>query len=674
MRVYFAYLGKVVLRKPPVWITMAVYWLYTLVLLIIVPAAANIAPMTLWTSNAVFNLHWTQVLIAAVCSCVMVVFCFRQGVEEETELIILSKPIKRIKISVVKFFWIIIGGLIMGCGSALIAIFTLCLGQYDSVSNPKGMEYNKLIILMASIISASLIITLFYGSIGVIASLFANKLQVIVTVVSIAILMQVYAMVTSRTLSSLNDKISNEISDENLVSVAITDSKGNKQNYAYTKSLDKTDLYQLYKKLYTKTNSYFSYFDFLNQLSNLYNIYNLQSQNDALLSTNFGENPSYDTKMYSQQDNIQNLILDYYDKLQKDNIDMGNTILAIPYWDGVLYNVNPNTTWSIKNDTMGFLYSAIDMHDLYLLNYMGATSSTVWTSNIKMFANLVPVMYCSSNEFTYSNKKLNSDFEKDVFNEIITPLLIDKCTSQDDLEIKKWNQIYSRTQPNTNDIFDHYLKDIIKKFVDTHANKYSLKYGTIADANKTNGRIQYQMFKEFSYLFWKDILPNYLKGKTLLSFMEDMRKSSSSMQNLMNANSGIIKNPWTNDSIGDTSELKNINFLLTCYGYTGINNFKNVIGYQYINYNCFENANYTLNADFTYYRPEQPPKNRPEEYAALTAIDIVLNSEANFSYNEVYKYDTLPYVSNKVTTIVWVSIGIILLIISAIVYQRTDIK
>lgn len=663
MRAYFSYLGRVLLRQASVWIIMGVYWLYTLVLLIIVPALAKVAPMTLWSNTSVFNLQWTFVLIISVSSAILVVFCFRQGVEEETELIILSKPIKRIKISLVKFAWVIIGGLIMGLGSAIIAIFTLALGKFDSVSNPKGMEYDKLIILMSSLIVACLIITLFFGSLAILISLFANKLQVIVAIVSVAIVMQVYAMITQFTLESMEDKINNKISDDNLISASITSFNGTQSNYAYVNAVDKVDLYDLYEELYSNTNSYFSYFNFLDQLSDLYNMFDLDSLNDSLLSTTFGANAQYNTKMYSKQDNLENLLVQTYNNLIKNQSN--DYILALPYWYNI-YNNNPSN-FSVSNTSMGFMFSAISMNDLSLLNYVGASSQTVWTSNLQMFAGLVPVLYGSRTDFQISPETKQEQFNEEVFNEIIVPILTQTSPSTK----KTWRSIYSNDEVNS--YFDSYLTYIIKPFITNHADEYGLKYDTQGSINKTYGLIQYHMLQQFCNLYWSQILPTFLGTEGLDTFLDNMTKSSDEFSRMMKANVGEIINPYTQETvISNTESFSTMSFIIDCYAYTGINNFKSITGYMNMDSNSFPSANYPINTDFTYDR--EPTPNRPQKYVALTGFDISLNNSVSYTYNNIYKYDTVPYVSTKTTTIVWVSVGFILLILSALIYQRTDIK
>lgn len=663
MIAYFSYLGRVLLRQASVWIIMGVYWLYTLILLIVVPALAKVAPMTLWSNNSVFNLQWTFVLIISVSSAILVVFCFRQGVEEETELVILSKPIKRIKISLVKFAWVIIGGLIMGLGSAVVAIFTLALGKFDSVNNPKGMEYDKLIILIASLIVACLIITLFFGSLAILISLFANKLQVIVAIVSTAIVMQVYAMIVQFTLESMEDKINNKISDENLISASITTSDGSQKNYAYVNTIDKLDLYDLYEELYTNTNSYFSYFNFLDQLSDLYNMFDLDSLNDALLSTTFGANAQYNTKMYTKQDNLQNLLVNTYNDLISGKSN--KCILALPYWYNI-YNSNPSD-FTVNDNSMGFMFSAINMHDLSLLNYVGASSQTVWTSNLQMFAGLVPVLYGSRDDFKITPESKQKEFDEQVFNEIIVPIL--KESSPD--TSKPWRSIYSNDE--VNDYFDSYLTHIIKPFIIKHADEYGLKHDTEGSINKSYGLIQYHMLQAFCNLYWSQILPTFLGDESLQTFLDNMVISNEEFSEMMKANVGEIINPYTQETIISSGEnFTTMSFIIDCYAYTGINNFKSIVGYMNMDSNSFPSANYPINIDFTYDREVTP--SRPDKYVALIGFDIALNNTVGYTYNSVYRYDTVPYISTKTTTIIWISVGFVLLVLSALIYQRTDIK
>ena len=107
MRAYFSYLRSILLTKTSLWIVTSINWLFTLIVLIIVPVCVELAPMNIWNFEQI-SLQGMYIIINSAICAFLVIYIFRSGIEDQTELIIMSKPIKRSKIILAKFIWVLI--------------------------------------------------------------------------------------------------------------------------------------------------------------------------------------------------------------------------------------------------------------------------------------------------------------------------------------------------------------------------------------------------------------------------------------------------------------------------------------------------------------------------------------------------------------------------------------
>ncbi len=152
MLAYFRYLSKVIFSKVPLWCAVGISYLFTFVLIILIPLILKVSPLSIWNFD-VINIQATFIINDAVKSSLLVVYAFRSDIEDGTELIIYSKPLQRTKILISKFIWIVLGGLIISLGYVIIALFTYCFGQYDPVNNVGGIVFSKVPLLIGSLIN-----------------------------------------------------------------------------------------------------------------------------------------------------------------------------------------------------------------------------------------------------------------------------------------------------------------------------------------------------------------------------------------------------------------------------------------------------------------------------------------------------------------------------------------
>ena len=206
MRTYFSYLFRTLIKRSSIWIVFSIYWLYAIVLLLIVPAVTHISPLTLWSTDLI-SLQGLFVVIISVVSGVLVVFAFRASIEDETELVIVSKPIKRWKLNLVKFTWVFIASIFLALITSLICLLTILFGPYDSVNNSGGMRFDKIPALVGSIWLGTIVTSFIFSSFGILVSMIGNKIQILITLVATSIVLMVYSLIGSFVLTPLSKQM-----------------------------------------------------------------------------------------------------------------------------------------------------------------------------------------------------------------------------------------------------------------------------------------------------------------------------------------------------------------------------------------------------------------------------------------------------------------------------------
>ena len=310
MKTYFSYLYRTLIKRASIWIVFGIYWLCNIVILLIVPGVTKISPITLWSTDIV-SLQGLFVLIVSVVSAVVVVFTFRASIEDETELVIVSKPLKRWKINLVKFIWVLIAAVFLALVTSVISLFTMCFGKYDPVTNAAGMMFDKMPALIGSICLGTIIVSLIYDSFGILVSMVGNKVQILVAIITTTIVLTVYNTISDFILTPLNAKMESKIGSK-LTSFKAIDSEGNSYSYAYTYNQPNDDLYSLYEENSQLGNQIFEYFNFLAQQANLYQAFDVNDLKTNLGSMPFGAKAAYKTTIKSKDDTMSAYLQNEY--------------------------------------------------------------------------------------------------------------------------------------------------------------------------------------------------------------------------------------------------------------------------------------------------------------------------------------------------------------------------
>ena len=722
MRTYFSYLFRTLVKRSSIWIVFAIYWIYALVILIIVPAVTHISPLTLWSTDLI-SLQGMFVVIISVVLGVVVVFTFRASIEDETELVIVSKPIKRWKLNIVKFSWVLICSLFLALVTSIISLFTMCFGNYDAVNNPAGMNFDKIPALIGSIWLGTVITSLIYGAFGILVSMIGNRIQILVTLIATSIVFSVYATIASFVLTPLNKQMQGKIGNK-LASFKTINQTGDNESYAYTFNEPNNDLYDLYKEYPQTGNQVYQYFNFQAQQSGLYNAFNVNDLDSTLESTPFGASAAYKTTIKNREDNLLNYFIKMYDEREKNK---DNTLLFMPFTDAVLKDDNYKQQGT---ENLNLILVGPKTDALFAMKYAGAKSDSIYVSNSTKLLGFFPARWLSMKDLYVSK-----DFEKDVFDNITKELFAGGCNFKmegGEMEVLKYREIlgdwgiissptdgqkWNEQQQRFQDYFG-----LCYKFIKANGDKYGLKYDKEIHINDSMAKIWTALVKQFSWIYWNQAIPQIIQHFKNAGVKDPNTGEDYSFKQYINCNdvgavSGeetkdfttfqlafkqpklTIQNPYTEETILDESkEFTLLQLVRMCMGYASTCTFTqdsltSAIANALSTYNNIGND--TLPGAYGHIKQVQP-KIKPEEDTGGWAFDfsdssygrgqtVIFNAidatkidikecDNQFGLANMYRYKTTPYIDNNTAIIVWTIVSLIMIGVSGIVYQRSDIK
>jgi hypothetical protein len=76
----------------------------------------------------------------------------------------------------------------------IIMVGVLFFGKYDSVTNPNGVEFKEVLIMEMGLLLATIIISLFFGSIAILISTVASKVIIMISTIGAAVIFNVIYM------------------------------------------------------------------------------------------------------------------------------------------------------------------------------------------------------------------------------------------------------------------------------------------------------------------------------------------------------------------------------------------------------------------------------------------------------------------------------------------------
>lgn len=669
MKFYFRYLGKLVLNKISIWVTIALYWLLALIILIIVPFAANISPLTIW-GNTLFDIQSGFIIIAGAISALIVVNVFKRSIEDQSELLIQAKPLKRWKITFIKFLWTLIFISIITFGMLVIGLMTYILGPYNANYNPKGIDYHKVWPLICTLVLATYIINCLFCSIAIFISLIANRVQIIVTLIAANIVLSVYNNMSRFVLTRLDDSINQKLSTNvSISSFNATDFNNNKTNFSYLKGSNEvgdTDLYPFYSQSIKSTNQIYMDLNFMNQLSSLFQLFDVTSLKQQYNSTRLGSNERLNTKLIKDNTFSKYLMNQYISLQHASDIKSTNYPLSIPSWNEIINS--DQGQYGAQSDT-GFYNLSINLYRTDLLNLIGGNTDTLWIYNKDTFYGLAPAKWAYYNEFI-TNENLNYEFNKHVFKTIIIPLLTDKneaqhninlCNLSSDDDLKKYLNIFY------NRIYNDWNQSI------SDGNKFHFDTNKTLDVINFNlARYRFSLIQSFLYIYWHDLICDYLKENNI-SINQYLINQNKVFNQQFKAKLTKIVDPYTHEDITIENGMTYSQYLHVLMTFGGLSWFTEKSYYNRIN-KSIRFSQYPIKLNTSNNTVILDDSNT-EKYATFPLSWVsCYKQDLGININYFYQYKTYPYVSNVASGLIWSLLTLLLSGLAYCKYQRIDIS
>ena len=153
--------------KRPIWISAVIYIFVMFCFLILIPVLTSLNVVHIWSNSTMTVLQSFLLFICAIFTAVLAIGIFRDTNEEGTELIIISKPISRMKIIFGKFIAFFIMCLILNLATCIIVCITLLL---------PSMQPTWFWSLLGSVFVGNVITFLVFGAIAILLCLIFNRI------------------------------------------------------------------------------------------------------------------------------------------------------------------------------------------------------------------------------------------------------------------------------------------------------------------------------------------------------------------------------------------------------------------------------------------------------------------------------------------------------------------
>ncbi|WEK83241.1 MAG: hypothetical protein L3I91_00870 [Mycoplasma sp.] len=309
---------------------------------------------------------------------------------------------------------------------------------------------------------------------------------------------------------------------------------------------------------------------------------------------------------------------------------------------------NGNHEYNNEEDT-GFYHLGLNKRRISVLKLAGGNSQTIYVSNRNLIFNFMPTQFASNNDLSVFNQRA---LDQQVFNNIIPRYL----TNEQFINLSKANE--------NEDLVLNYVNDLYSLIKINH---YGLSYNNEANLNNALATYKYTVLRGLLYLYWNQILPEYLSSKKI-----------SIEQYLMNHNEGnekyfnqffnyripSITNPYTKEFV--SLNLTGSQFVHMIMIMAGVARFSQTTYYKTPGYS-FKGSTYPLNLDGTFLKKID---NR-DLSNAFVCLSLDTNS---YGIDKIYHYTSHPYLTNTGVSLFWIFISVILFGSSYFKYQRYDIK
>lgn len=331
---YMGYLFQTFLKRPFGYVIALLFVIYLAIILLIVPSALHLQPLFIWNLGG-FNMPIFNLFFIAGAAASIAVAVFRTGRDDGTDLNLSAKPLTKrttvlIKTSVYLLIMLIVLAITLVIGLLVMPVF----GQYNESTNITGIEPQKYVGLILSILIGNLINMLFFGGISVFISMIGGQVITIIGTIAIVFVMCIINFLAPQVVKSSSEILSDKYDTEILsyscntrqqyfddvdttplnfaaIQCVINDSGQEESHYDTKEYWDKAELESGRKNA--------NYFDFGKQLSNLYSAFGLDSSKLKEASKLvIGTNNSYNYEI-DEQTHVS----------APENIDIGNYPISI---------------------------------------------------------------------------------------------------------------------------------------------------------------------------------------------------------------------------------------------------------------------------------------------------------------------------------------------------------
>ncbi len=183
-RKYYPFLMLNVFKKKSVWAIFLLYLFALALYLYIVPTIMHQTPFLIW-SQTVISVQSVISYISAIFSSLLILAIYKDFRDDGTELLIVSKPISREKMLLIKAAVYLSFCLIMSTAAMLLGLFVYC---FDVPSSQQSG-------LIGSIFFVTLIFLVIFGAITMIVSIYFNKIWVILFSILLCAFSNIYYVV-----------------------------------------------------------------------------------------------------------------------------------------------------------------------------------------------------------------------------------------------------------------------------------------------------------------------------------------------------------------------------------------------------------------------------------------------------------------------------------------------
>jgi len=184
---YYKFLFIDTIKRKSVWITWLIYLFTIVAFMIILPVASTLSVYQLWSNTTIAICQTFVGVAAAIFTAILAINVFKNSNEEGTELIIISKPISRVKIVVSKFVMFFTLCILVNLTAVLVTCFTIFIP-----STEKKFYWG----LVISMFIGNLIVFGVYGALAILLTVRFVKAGIIVTNVIVSVVLFAYQILS----------------------------------------------------------------------------------------------------------------------------------------------------------------------------------------------------------------------------------------------------------------------------------------------------------------------------------------------------------------------------------------------------------------------------------------------------------------------------------------------